>query len=206
MPLSRRQFALAGAAFATSPFLTLSPHRARAAAVGDNGLHVQPFFVDSFLDMGEDLTDAKAEDKGLVILFEQRGCPYCKEMHEVNFASQKVRDAILPHFNFVQLDLWGSREVTDFDVEAMEERELARRWGVNFTPTLSFFAKDTEVSGSESGKALEAARLPGYFKPFHFVSMFEFVADGSYKDQNFQRYLQDKFADYEKRGEKPDVW
>ena len=56
------------------------------------------------------------------------------------------------------------------------------------------------------GKALEAARLPGYFKPFHFVSMFEFVADGSYKDQNFQRYLQDKFADYEKRGEKPDVW
>ena len=48
--------------------------------------------------------------------------------------------------------------------------------------------------------------MPGYFKPFHFVSMFEFVADGSYKDQNFQRYLQDKFADYEKRGEKPDVW
>ena len=206
MRLNRRQFTFTGAAFAASPLLTLSQRSAHAATVGDNGLHTQPFITETFLDLAEDLADAQADGKGLAVIFEQRGCPYCKEMHEVNFASQKVRDAILPHFSFVQLDLWGSREATDFDGKAMEEKELAKRWGVNFTPTLSFFAKDTQVTGSESGRMIEAARLPGYFKPFHFVSMFEFVAEGRHKDENFQRYLQEKFANYEKRGEKPDVW
>lgn len=203
MSVTRRTFAAVTAALAAA---TLVPARLRAATLGDNGLHTQPFFLDTFLDMGEDLADAQSRGKGLVVLFEQRGCPYCKEMHEVNLASEKVREAILPHFDFVQLDIWGSREVTDFDGKAMEERELARRWGVNFTPTLCFFAADTPIDKARSGRMLEAARMPGYFKPFHFVSMFEFVAQGAYREQNFQRFLQDRFADHEARGEKPDVW
>ncbi|MFN0262530.1 thioredoxin family protein [Tepidamorphus sp. 3E244] len=203
MPIDRRIFSAAALALAAAPLL---PRDASAATVGDNGLHTQPFFLDTFLDLGEDLAEAQAEGKGLAVFFEQRGCPYCKEMHEVNLSSQKVLDTILPHFNFVQLDIWGSREVTDFDGEAIEERELAQRWGVNFTPTISFFAEDTQADGTQGGRMLEAARMPGYFKPFHFVSMFEFVAGGQHKDMSFQRFLQDKFADYETRGEKPDVW
>lgn len=211
MRINRRDFALSATALAAAPLVSslawpalIAP--ARAATVGDNGLHTQPFFLDTFLDMGEDLSEAAAEDKGLVILFEQRGCPYCREMHEVNFTHQKVLDYIVPRFNFVQIDLWGAREVTDFDGETMEERALARRWGVNFTPTVSFFSKATQVDGSANGKMLETARLPGYFKPFHFTAMFEFIAEGHYETQGFQRYLQDKFAEMESRGEKPDVW
>ena len=70
-----------------------------------------------------------------MVLFEQRGCPYCKELHAVNFARSEITDYIREHFMVVQLDLWGSREVTDFDGEAMEERALAGKWRVNFTPT-----------------------------------------------------------------------
>ncbi|MCC0028761.1 MAG: hypothetical protein H6891_00135 [Brucellaceae bacterium] len=47
----------------------------------DNGLHHQDWFLESFLDIGEDLAEAQAKGKGLVIVFEQRGCPYCREMH-----------------------------------------------------------------------------------------------------------------------------
>ncbi len=57
-----------------------------------------------------------------------------------------------------------------------------------------------------SREAAEAFRLPGYMKPFHYLSGLEYVAGGHYADQPFQRYLQDKFAALEAQGIKPDVW
>ena len=49
-------------------------------------------------------------------------------------------------------------------------------------------------------------RMPGYFKPFHFVSMFEYVKDNAPGKVPFQRYLQDKFKRLEDQGKKPKIW
>lgn len=176
--------------------------RAEAATLNESGLHVQPWFSDSFLILAEDIEDAAQNGKRLAVFFEQRGCPYCKEMHEVNLARDEINKYIRENFTVVQLNLWGSREVTDIDGKAMEERELARRWRVNFTPTVVFLPTPDESAKGET----EVARMPGYFKPFHFMSMFEFVQQGKYADQNFQRYLQDKFKRLEAEGKKPEVW
>jgi len=181
---------------------TLITGRADAATLNEDGLHVQPWFADSFLILAEDNEDAASNGKRVAIFFEQRGCPYCKEMHTVNLAKPEVSDFIKENFSVVQLNLWGAREVTDLDGKAMEERALARRWRVNFTPTVVFLPTPDEIAKGET----EVARMPGYFKPFHFLSMFEFVAEGAYKDQNFQRFLQDKFKRYEAEGKKPEVW
>jgi thioredoxin-related protein len=174
-------------------------------AVADNGLFTQPFFVETFFDFADDHAEAAAQGKGLVIIFEQRGCPYCREMHRVNFAKPEIVDFVTENFNVVQLDMWGSREVTDFDGETMEERALARKWGVNFTPTLLFFAADADVDG-KPGNTVESARLPGYFKPFHFLSMFQYVDSGAYHDQPFQRFLQDKAEKMREQGIEVDLW
>ena len=77
-------------------------------------------------------------------------------------------------------------------------RALARKWRVNFTPTINFFPEKS--NGKQSGRDLEVMRMPGYFKPFHFLSMFEFVEQNAYKDQNFQRFLQAKFKALEAAG------
>ena len=106
----------------------------------------------------------------------------------------------------MQLDLRGSREVTDFDGEAMEERALTRKWGMIYTPTLVFFSPDKTGDGTKTGRDLAVSVMPGYFKPFHFISMYEFVAEERYGDQVFQRYLQEKFERYEKEGKVPDLW
>lgn len=181
----------AGAALAAAPALA-------QAVLGDDGLHKQPWMLDSFLEIASDLQDARDAGKGLIVLFEQRGCPYCKELHEVNFADARITDYLTEHFDVLQLDIWGSREATDLGGEAMEERQLARKWQVNFTPTTVFFAKD--------GPAEEVFRLPGYFKPFHYISGLEYVAEGHYRDENFQRYLQDRFKRLEADGKTPEVW
>ena len=88
----------------------------------------------------------------------------------------------------------------------MEERALARRWQINFTPTIIFFPNDPAAVDGKIGRNAEIARMPGYFKPFHFLSMFEFVREGLYRDQSFQRYLQNKFEKLRAEGKDPDVW
>lgn len=186
-----------GAAAAT----LAAPALVRAAELGDDGLHKQPWMLDSFLELPDDLATAAGDHgkKGLVVLFEQRGCPYCAELHAVNFADERVVKPLTENFDVLQLDLWGSREVVDLDGETVQERALARKWRVNFTPTTVFITNEPAPPG-------ERFRLPGYFKPFHYLSGVEFVASGAYKEQNFQRYLQERFAELEAKGVTPDVW
>ena len=191
--LDRRQFTLLLAASTASA----TAFSAIAAEIGDDGLHVQPWFMQTFLDLAEDKAEAEAAGKHFAIVFEQRGCPYCKAMHEVNFARPEIADYVSSNFGMLQLNLWGSRAVTDFDGEELEERDLARKWNVHFTPTIVFFGP---------GGDAEVIRMPGYFKPFHFISMFEYVASDHYAGEGFQRFLQARFDRLEEEGRKPDLW
>ncbi len=202
--IDRRMF---NRACLTSAGLVFTPSIAWAASkleVNDDGLHVQPWFMETFLDLREDHQEAAGAGKHLAVLWEQRGCPYCREMHAVNFQKKQIVNFVTQNFGILQLNLWGSRKVTDFDGEELEERALARKWAVNFTPTIIFFGKT--VPKGKSGRKMEVARMPGYFKPFHFLSMFEFVKQETYKNKGFQRFLQDKFKDLEAKGIKTDVW
>jgi len=203
---TRRGFsALALSAPLAAGLATITFTAARAEPMlGDNGLHTQPFFVDSFLELADDRRDAIQAGKHFAVIFEQRGCPYCREMHAVNFEVPEIREYVSGNFALLQLDMWGSRQVTDFDGTAIEERQLARRWGVNFTPTIVFFGNEGEIA--TKGSEAEVMRMPGYFKPFHFISMFEFVREGHTAEDNFQRFLQGKFERLEKEGKKPDIW
>lgn len=175
-----------------------------AAEVGADGLHKQPFFANTFLDMAEDLAEASAEGKDLMIIVEQNGCPYCRELHEVNFERAEIRDYVADNFLVVQLDMWGSREVVDFDGEALEEKDLVRKWFVTFTPTTLIFDGDSEPEDMREGLAF---LMPGYFKPFHHLSAMEYVATDGYQDQpNFQRWLQAKADHMREQGQEVNIW
>ena len=158
--------------------------------LNDDGLYEQPFFVQSFLDLGEDLQTAADGGKRFAVMWELRGCPYCKETHFVNFADPEIREFVSGNFEILQLNLVGSREVTDFDGEAMEERELARKWGIRFTPTTMFFPEDVTAVGGRPGNEAEVARMPGYFRPPHFLAMYRFVQQRAYETKSFNDFLQ----------------
>lgn len=172
-----------------------------AQELGDDGLHKQPWLADTFLDMREDLAEAGAEGKDLLVLIEQRGCPYCKELHEVNFARDEIVQLITDHYYVVQLNMWGDREAVDFDGTEMSEKDLVRRWGASFTPTMLFFASDADPQDAL------AFVLPGYFKPFHTASALEYVATDAYKDEpNFQRFVQARGDEMRAQGLEVDLW
>ncbi|UWQ00241.1 thioredoxin family protein [Aliiroseovarius crassostreae] len=55
--------------------------------------------------MAEGLADATAQGKDLMVIIEQFGCPYCREMHEVNFAREDIVNYIEEHYLVVQLNM-----------------------------------------------------------------------------------------------------
>ena len=139
--------------------------------------------------MGEDMADAHANGKRFVVFWELKGCPYCKETHRVNLAQPKILDFVKSNFNVLQLNIIGSRIVTDFDGEELSEKDLAKKWQVRFTPTIQFFDDDADAAMGKSGRESEVARIPGYFKPGHFLAMFEYVEQKAYDKQKFHEYV-----------------
>ncbi len=174
--------------------------------IGADGLYTQPWFVQSFFDLQDDVAEAHQAGKQFAVLWEQRGCPYCRELHQVNFADPEIGAYAKENFAILQLDMWGDRKVTDFDGQEMSERELARRWGVAFTPTLNCFPKDpASVDGKVGGKA-EITRMPGYFKPFHFQTMLIYVRDEHYKEMGFQEFLKARAKKLHDEGKEVKFW
>jgi len=160
------------------------------ATLGDDGLHKQPWFQETFFDLKEDLAEAKAQGKRLVIVWEQRGCPYCKKTHELNFRIPRISNYVKDNFFVLQLNLWGDREVTDFDGVTLPEKDFARKNRVLFTPTYQFFPETPEEAAGKPAWQAEIHRMPGYFWPFHFYFQFRYVKENGYIGQpSFQRWL-----------------
>jgi thioredoxin-related protein len=205
--ITRRQALQVTSTLATWPFAGAARAQAVGSRLSDDGLDIQPWFGQSFLDLKEDLAEAASSGRRLVIFWEQRGCPYCRELHRVNLADPEIAAYIQTNFLALQLNLFGSREVTDFDGAKMEERQLTSHWRVNFTPTLCFFpATAAEVQG-KSGRDAEVWRLLGYWKPFHFHATLVYVKeDGTKSQPNFQRWLADYADKLRAQGKKVDLW
>ena len=189
--ITRRMFNYFGTAAATAALLVgFNPSvLAEELTYTDDGLIYQSWFLDSFLIMGEDMADAHANGKRFVVFWELKGCPYCKETHRVNLAQPKILDFVKSNFNVLQLNIIGSRIVTDFDGEELSEKDLAKKWQVRFTPTIQFFYDDADAAMGKSGRESEVARIPGYFKPGHFLAMFEYVEQKAYDKQKFHEYV-----------------
>jgi thioredoxin-related protein len=155
--------------------------------LGDDGLYKAPWLQITFKDMTEDLADANAQGKRLMILFEQRGCIYCKKMHEEIFPDPDVAKIIKEKYFIVQMNLFGDEPVTDFDGVTLPEKEMARRWGIVFTPTM-LFLPDT---APETGTASEAAvmTMPGAFGKWTTLNMFKWVVLKGYEtEEHFQKF------------------
>ncbi len=201
--------ALAAVVLAVSAGVALAAEKKKmlpAVEANDEGIYSQPWFKQTFLDLREDAAEAKAEGKQLVILWEQRGCPYCREMHRVNLRIPEIVDYITANFNVVQLNLWGDREVTDFDGEATTEKKLARKYRVQFTPTLQYFPAELP-KGKVAGHDAEVWRLLGYWKPFHFMNSFVYVREKGYASEpNFQRWLQARAEKLRAEGKDVTLW
>jgi thioredoxin-related protein len=139
------------------------------------------WFKHSFLDLREDLKEAlRNGKKGIALYFGQKNCAYCKALMEVNFGKPDLARYVRDNFDVIPLDIWGSRTLTMMDGSRISEKELALQLKTNFTPSLVFF----DASGNIIFK------MRGYYKPYRFQAMMDYLVEGFYKNESFRDYLE----------------
>lgn len=182
-------------------FAGLSFALAEEVPIGDDGLHKPEWFSLTFKDIAEDIRTAKENGKRLALMVEQRGCIYCKEVHEKLLTDPDVRDYIEEHFMIVQYNLHGGEEVTDTDGEVLTEKAAARKWRLMFTPSILFMPEDPP-EGVDAGAAA-VAMMPGAFRKGTFLEMFVWVYDKGYEgDEGFQDYYNRRYRERQAAKEK----
>jgi thioredoxin-related protein len=186
----RRRNLLAGAA--SFAMLAAWDAHAEQPILTDDGLYKQPWFLESFLDLGDDLEAARKEGKRFAIMWELRGCPYCKETHLVNFAQPRIAEYVKANFEVLQLNIIGSRKVTDFDGQELSEKEMAAKYGVRFTPTFQFFGERAAELRTLTPAKREVGRASGYMLPDDFLAMFRYVREKAYEDKSLRDYLKSR--------------
>ena len=145
------------------------------------GYHEKPeWFKNSFLDLREDVAEAEAAGKRVVLYFYQDGCPYCKKLLETNFALRDIEAKTREHFDVIAINMWGDREVTGMQGETVTEKQFAAQRKVMFTPTLVFLDEQGE----------DALRVNGYYPPHRFTAALDYVAARQETKQSFRDYLQ----------------
>ena len=170
----------AGLILGLAPALLPAAEKAELRGIGQ--YEIPHWFKSSFLDLPEDVAEAARNGKRLMVYFGQDGCPYCAELFNNNFSQAHIVEYTRKHFDAVELNLWGGREVTDFSGQVMPEKELAVKLKVWFTPTLLFF--------NEKGE--QALRINGYYPPHQFMAALQYVAEKQDGRLTFREYLAQK--------------
>lgn len=177
----RQAMALTGAGLLA---LRAAPALAKAK-LGDDGLYQMDWYLESFLDLAEDLSGATAKGKRFAIMWGLKGCPGCKRMHEVHMTDPEIEGYIRDNFEILHLNFLGSRDVTDFGGLRLAEKPLSAAYDVRGTPTIQFFPEKADGLAALKGQAREVARMTGLPEPVEFLAMFRYVREKGYEQSPF---------------------
>lgn len=158
----------------------------REPAPASGRLHAQPWLMASPLDL------SKRDGKSLLVIFEQKVCAGCDEMHAEGFPRPEVA-ALLKRYRAARVDIASSESLKTPDGKSLPMRDWARQMKIIYTPSFVFF----------DGGGREVFRVEGYLRPFHLASSLDYVASGAYRKQpEFQRFIEARAAARRAKGEK----
>ena len=153
------------------------------AGMVNPGFEEKPdWFKLSFLDIREDIEEASANGKRVILYFYQDGCPYCAKLLQDNFSQRNIVEKTQHHFDVIAINLWGDREVIDRQGRPVVEKVFAENLKVMFTPTLLFL--------DEQGRV--ALRINGYYFPTKFDMALDYVSQGLERKVRFTDYVKQR--------------
>ena len=145
---------------------------------GAGHFSIPGWFKHSFLDLPEDIAEASRGGKRLLLYFGQDGCPYCAALFNTNFSQPHIVDFTRRHFDAIELNIWGDREVTGFSGNQLTEKQLAAKLKVWFTPTILLMNEKGEI----------VLRINGYYPPHQFLSALKYVGEKQEGKMTFPEY------------------
>ena len=136
------------------------------------------WFKESFLEFEDDVAEAAAAGKRVMLYFHQDNCPYCARLVEENFADPAIAAYIVDHFDGIALNMWGDREVVSVGGKDFTEKTFAAALKVQYTPTLLFLDERGQV----------VLRLNGYYPPEDFRAALQYVAQQRETELGFAEF------------------
>jgi len=137
------------------------------------------WFKATFMDFSEDLEEAADEDKHVMIYFHQDGCPYCAKLVQDNFHDKDLVAKLQKNFDTIETNMWGDRELTDWQGNDYTEKEFSTKMKIQFTPTLVFL--------NPEGKTL--LRLNGYQSIEKMHATLNYISNKTYLNQSYASYI-----------------
>ena len=137
------------------------------------------WFKMSFLDLNDDLKEANAYQRQIMLFLHLEECPYCARMLNENFREGATREFIERHFDVIGIDIRGSRTVTWLDGHEYSEQALAKMLKVYATPTIIFIDPEGRT----------ALRLDGFRKRQAFRQALDYVQQKAYRHESLANFV-----------------
>lgn len=151
----------------------------QGAYLGAKPVDLPGWFKLSFLDFEDDVAEAARNGKRVMLYFYQDGCPYCAQLVEENFTDPKILAYLREHFDGIDINMWGDKEIVSIGGKQYTEKTFAAALKVQYTPTLLFL--------TEEGKG--ALRLNGYYPKDKFFKALRYVAEKQESKVSFNEFM-----------------
>jgi thioredoxin-related protein len=186
-------FSLTFAAMVSFLFSVAGADAPRGRLTGGQVYELPGWFKKSFLVLNEDVEEAKAQGRHVMLFMHLAECPYCARLLNENFRSGDTKNFTEKNFDVIGIDIRGGNIVEWFDGKTYSEAELARKLKVVATPTLVFF----------DAKGKTVLQLNGYRTPRALRHALNYVQGKHYQSQSLASYVeqQNKSAIYRFRSD-----
>jgi thioredoxin-related protein len=153
------------------------------------------FFTRTFGDLPEELATVREEGKaGILLFYEQPGCPYCARMLEGALADPALQDWFTKRFLVIAVNIRSDVELTDLDGITLPSHAFAEHRRVFATPVLSFIGPD----GTEVYRRNGEVRTPE-----ELLLIGEYVAAQAYVDTTFETFAARRRGGDDPEGTRP---
>lgn len=139
------------------------------------------WFKATFMDFSEDLEEANKNNRHIMIYFHQNGCPYCAKLVRDNFHDRALVTKLQKNFDAIEINMFGNRDLSDWNNKDFTEKEFSTYMKVQFTPTLIFL----------DAKGKIVLRLNGYQSIDKMHVILDYVASKNYLKQSYAHYIND---------------
>jgi thioredoxin-related protein len=147
---------------------------------GQANISYPAWFKQSFLDLREDLEDARnAGKRGIIVFFSQKNCNHCQAFLDTTLGDPGILRRVRDGYDVIGLDIFNDVEVTDPSGRSAPVRAYAETEKARFTPTLVFYAAD----------GARLLSIVGFYPPQKFSHVLDFIEGGHYKNASLSDYL-----------------
>ena len=149
--------------------------------VGGMNFETPNWFKTSFLEIAEDAQEAGESGKHLLLFFHLNGCPYCTATVNDQFKQEPIKSFMQAHFDSIEINIKGDREIAMTADFTTTERELAEHLKIEHTPAILMLNRENET----------VLRLNGFRSTPALKLALEYVQQNA--------YLESSFSDYKRR-------